>query len=451
MIKDFDKKNKKKPEKTLAEIILEYARTAFISFLVALVITTGLTIQARKSMIKNLYVKAEDNKKLDEQIAKQIIAQSDLTKNLSTQNYTVCMNVGNLYEAAKDYTNAQIAYQAALLRAKRGVYAPYYKLSSILIAQAKFDEAESVINSVTDLKNRGLIKFKTRAYIETGDKYYSLGKFLKAARSYEKAKYYYDRFTKRDKVIEESIKNRIVNAYSEAATVVVQQGYNSDAVSFLKKAQIYAPNDFHIKYKLAVIYSDLDPVKSVEYFDPLLKKMPQYIDYSTYNKALLKAANIAELEGNPTRAKYYRYKSHSIDLMISNKVVYKNDIEILMESFEIKKFMFRYHLKGKYRFKNVSHEDILRMFAEFVLREGDEIKETYAVQCVSKDSPLFSNGGESETITVKFGKKIFTKKELNNYVIDVYLYKDEKFKTLIGTYAIPKKSIKNAQTDTIEF
>ncbi|MBR6127519.1 hypothetical protein IKQ21_07540 [bacterium] len=451
MIKDFDKKNKQKQKKTLAETIMEYARTMLISFLVAVVITTCLTIQARKSMIKNLYIKVEDNKKLDEQIAKHIIAQSDLTKNLATQNYTVCMNVGNLYEAAKDYTNAQIAYQAAILRAKRGVYTPYYKLSSILIAQAKFDEAESVINSVTDLKNRGLIKFKTRAFIEAGDKYYSLGKFLKAARSYERAKYYYERFSKRDKIIEESIKKRIVNAYSEAATVVVQQGYNSDAVSFLKKAEQYAPNDFHIKYKLAIIYSDLDPIKSIEYFDPLLKKMPQYIDYSTYNKALLKASNISDLEGNPTKAKYYRYKSHSIDLLIQNKVVYKNDIDIIMESFEIKKFLFRYHLKGKYKFKNTSHEDIFRLFADFELREGDEIKESYTVKCVTKDNPLFSNGGETDSITVNFGKKIFTKKELSQYVIDVYLYKDEKFKTLIGTFAIPEKSIKNAKSDTPEF
>jgi hypothetical protein len=74
------------------------------------------------------------------------------------------------------------------------------------------------------------------------------------------------------------------------------------------------------------------------------------------------------------------------------------------------------------------------------------------VQCVSKDHPLFSNGGESESITINFGKNIFTKKELSNYVIDVYLYKDEKFKTLIGTFAIPAKSIKNAvNIDTPEF
>ena len=451
MIKDLDKK-KKKAEKSLPETLIEYARTVFISFCVALIITIGLTIQARKSMIKDLYDKAVDDKKLDEQIAKQIIAQSDLTKNLLTKNYTICMNVGNLYETAKDYQNAQIAYQAAVLRAKRGVYAPYYKLTSVLIAQSKFDEAEDVINSVTDLKNKGLIKYKTRAYIETGDKYYSLGKFLKAARSYERAKYYYDRFTKKDKVIDESIKKRIVNAYSEAATVVVQQGYNSDAAGFLKKAEKYAPNDFHIKYKLAVIYSDLDPIQSVEYFEPLLKKVPQYIDYNTYVKALIKAANISELEGNITKAKYYRYKNHSIDLMISNKVIYKNDIDILMESFEIKKFLFRYHLKGKYKFKNNSSNDILRMFAEFELRESDKVKEVAVVQCVSKDHPLFSNGGESESITINFGKNIFTKKELSNYVIDVYLYKDEKFKTLIGTFAIPAKSIKNAvNIDTPEF
>ena len=44
-----------------------------------------------------------------------------------------------------------------------------------------------------------------------GDKYYSIGKFLSAAKSYEKAKFYYDKFTRKDPVVESSIKNRIKN------------------------------------------------------------------------------------------------------------------------------------------------------------------------------------------------------------------------------------------------
>ena len=450
MIKEKDKKEKK--EKSVAQIIAPYFRTALISFGVALVFTLALSFYAREAMIKNLYVKAVSDKNFDEQIAKQLIAQSDLTKNLSTKNYAICMRVGYLYETAKDYKNAQIAYETALQRSKRGIYTPYLKLSGVLIAQEKFDEAEELIQSVTDIKSVGLIKFKTRAYIEAGDKYYSIGKFLKAAKSYEKAKYYYDRFSKKDKKIDESIKKRIVNAYSQAATIIVQNGYNSDAVRYLKRAEKYAPNDFHIKYKLAVIYSDLDPIKSVEYFEPLLKKMPQYIDYSTYNKALLKASNIADLEGNHTKAKFYRYKSHSIDLMINNKVVYKNDVDVFMESFNIKKFLFRYHLTGKYRFRNESASDINIMYADFILKQGEKDKESVTVKCVSSKKPLLSNGDETEPIEIKFGKNIFTKKELGQYTIEVFLYKDEKFKTHAGTFAIPEKSIKNATTDTpIEF
>ncbi len=445
MIKDNDKKKRK--TKTLSQIVMEYVRTVGISFCVALVITVGLSVKAREDMIKNLHAVKTNTQKIDEQIAKQIVAKSDLMKDLATKNYAVCLQVGNLYEAAKDYPNAEFAYAAAIDRAKQGVYTPYYKLSRVLIAQEKFDDAEKLVNSVTDIKDKGLIKFKTRTYIDAGDKYYSLGKFLKAARSYERAKYYYDRFVKKDNIIDESIKKRIVNAYSEAATVVVQQGYNSDAVTFLKRAEQYAPKDFHIKYKLAIIYSDLDPEKSIEYFDPLLKKMPQYIDYSTYNKALLKASNIADLEGNHTKAKYYRYKSHSLDLMLNGKVIYKNDIEVIMESFDIKKRFFRYNLIGRYRFKNVSQNDIFRMFAEFVLKQGDTIKETKTVKCVNKEEPLFSNGDITDRFEITFNKNIFTRKELQQYKIEIYLYKDEKFKTLVATYSIPEKSIKNATTD----
>ena len=439
MIKE---KEKKKNGKTLNQVLLEYARTVGISFLAALLITLCLSFKAREAMIRNLYISAEERQKIQERIARQLILESDLNEKLNTKNYAICMQVGNLYAAAKDYRNAEVAYSKALERTPCTKYTPYYKLTSVLIAQEKYDEAEDIIKSVADVKNKNLVKFKSRAYIEMGDKYYSHGKFLKAAKCYEKAKYYYDRFSKKDKKIDKSITSRIVNSYSDAATVLVKQGYDHDAVRFLKKAEFYAPDDFHIKYKLAIIYADLDPIMSVEYFEPLLKKMPQYIDYNTYNKALIKSANICELEGNAIKAKQYRYRSHSIDLLINQKVIYKNDIEVKVKSFNVKKFLFRYHLNGVYTFQNVSNLDIYRMFAEFVLKDRGKIKEIYTVKCVNKQNPLYSNGYETDEIEVKFGKNIFTKKELSNYTIEVYVYKDEKFKTFLGAYAIPTKGIK---------
>lgn len=439
MIKE---KEKKKKEKTFNQVLLEYARTVGISFLVALIITVALSIRAREAMIKNIYISAEEKQKIQERIARQLILESDLNEKLNTKNYAICMQVGNLYEAAKDYRNAEIAYSKALERTPCKKYTPYYKLTSVLIAQEKFEEAEDIIKSVADVKNKNLVKFKSRAYIEMGDKYYYHSKFLKAAKCYEKAKYYYDRFSKQDKKIVKSIKARIINAYSDAATALVKQGFDYDAVRFLKKAEFYAPDDFHIKYKLAIIYADIDPIMSIEYFEPLLKKMPQYIDYNTYNRALIKSANICELEGNAIKAKQYRYRSHSIDLLINQKVIYKDDVEVKIKSFDVNKFLFRYHLKGIYSFKNVSSTDIYRMYIDFVLKDRGKVKETYTIKCVTKQNPLYSNGYETDDIEVKFGKNIFTKKELQNYTIEIYAYKDEKIKTFLGAYAIPTKGIK---------
>ena len=128
---------------------------------------------------------------------------------------------------------------------------------------------------------------------------------------------YYERFSKRDNNVIESLRARLVKSYIDAADIIVKNGYSTDAVRFLKKAENYAPENNTIKYKLAIIYSDLDPVLAVEYFENLLSKMPQYIDYETYNRALMKAANIADLEGQPAKAKYYRYKIHSVDLFVN--------------------------------------------------------------------------------------------------------------------------------------
>ena len=171
--------------------------------------------------------------------------------------------------------------------------------------------------------------------------------------------------------------------------------------------------------------------------------MPQYIDYTTYNKTLMKAANIADLEGNPTKGKYYRYRIHSIDLFVNQKVVYKNDIEVNMDSFSVRNILFKYKLRSTFSFKNVSNSDIYRLSADFILRQGDKERERYSMNCVNKNRPLFSNGGETKQFEVRFGKNIFTRKELEEYEIDIYLYKDPKYKTLVATYRLPKKSFDN--------
>ncbi len=67
------------------------------------------------------------------------------------------------------------------------------------------------------------------------------------------------------------------------------------------------------------------------------KERPQDIDNRVYGNAYLKAANIADLDNRPTEAKKYRYKVHSIDMFINNKVIYKNDIETTLLTFTTKK------------------------------------------------------------------------------------------------------------------
>ena len=437
MIKEVKKNRPKK--KTLLQNILEYAKTALFAFLIALGVTVLLTLNARQEMLKNLAVENERHFLIDEKVAEQILKQKNLSLALASKNYTICMQIGNLYETTKDYKKAQEAYEAAITKINGIKYYPYQKLVTVLAAQEKFKEAEQVIQSIDDIQDKNLIKFKTRSYIILGDKYYSIGKFLSAAKNYENAKYYYDRFSKKDAEIEKAIILRLANSYIEGADIIVKNGYNSDAVRLLKKAEKYDPDNYKIKYKLAIIYSDLDPETSVKYFEPLLEQMPQDIDYNVYNVALIKSANIADLEGRSTDAKYYRYKIHSKDLFIQQKVVYKDDVEIQLMDFSVKKFLFKYHLKGHYIIKNVSSSDINNLYADFVLKQKDKVREIVTVRCASKQNPLLSNNGETAPIEVKFGKNILTKKELENYKIEVYLYKDKKYKTLTAVYSVNEK------------
>ena len=440
MIKEKEKK-KKRRERTFVQEIVIYIKTVGVSFLIAVVISIGLTIQARNEMIRNLYVSKEKKMMLEQKVAKQIVENSDLISTLHDKSYTIMMHVGELYEAAGDLPKAEYAYYLATQKAPNGKYISYQKLTLALIAQNKIDDAIETINSIVDINNLSLIRFKTRAYIVLGDKYYSEAKFLKAAEAYEQANYYYSKLAKKDNVVQESIKKRLVKAYIETSSVLVKNGFNSDAVRFLKKALQYDPNNLNIQYRLAIVYSDLDPLESVRYFEPLISKIPQNIDRNIFNNTLIKAANIKDLEGDSIKAKYYRYKIHTLDVYAHNKVIYKEDVEITQDSFSIKKIMFTYKLKSSYTIKNVSGSDIRKMSIDFVLRQNDTEKESITLKdYVTKKNTLYCNGGEINNITVEFGKNIFTRRELEQYYIDVYIYKTPEYKTYIGSFKVPVKS-----------
>lgn len=441
MIKEKIKKHTKYNfHKTKKQILMEYIRTFFISIGVAIVITTGLAIHARNEMIKDVFASMQQQKVLDRKLALEIITQTNLLKDLSSKTYSVCMHAGEIYEIAEDYPDAQKAYNLAIEKAKPGVYKPYYKLIYVLTAQEKFNEAEIILNNIKDFTDKNLIKFKTRSYLTIGDKYYSIGKFLSAAKMYEKADFYYNKFSKKDSAIVNSINKRIVNSYIKVADIMVKTGLNSDAIRFLKKAEKFAPDDLKIKYKLSIVLSDSDPEKGVELLDTLLKLIPQEIDYGVYNRALMKAANIADLDGRPTKAKYYRYKIHSIDLFLNRKVIYKNDIETTLSSFSIKKTFFKYPLKATYQFTNVSNADIINLKGDFVLCINNKPVETISKIVADKNNPMYVNPNKPNEIKVSFKRNIFTKKELENYTIKIYLYKDEKYKTLVSENIIPQRS-----------
>lgn len=439
MIKEKPKKSKYSDSKTKAQLIKEYLVTVFVSIFISVIITTVLAVRAREEMLVDLFSENSRRQKMAIEDARQMIAQGQYLDDLQKKSYRVCMHVGELYETIGDYISAEYAYNLAINKRPSSTLKPYYKMVAVLAAQEKFKEANDIIDSIKDCPTKELLRFKTRSYIVIGDKYYSMGKVLSAAKSYEQAKFYYDKFTKKDKKVEEAIQTRIINAYIKVSDVMVKSGMNSDAIRYLKKAESYDAKNFSVQYKMAIVLAELDPEASIQYFEKLLSERPQDIDYGVFGYALMKAANIADLDGRPTQAKYYRYKIHSIDLFINRKVIYKNDIEILLKSFNIKKKFFTYPLELSYLFTNVSNVDIINLYGDFVLLNNNKVVETQSLKIASKDNPMFSYNDDSNKVDVKFNKKIYSKKELENYSVKLYLYKDEKYKTLMNEIKFPTK------------
>lgn len=440
MIKIVKKKSKYNYEKTPFETFADCLKTVSISIIIAFLITLGLSIHARNEMIKNISSYSQNKSTADKEIAKQIISSNtNLMSDMQHKTYSVCLNIGKLFELAGDYPSAQMAYTFALEKASPTNLKIRYKLFCVLVEQEKFDEALDLLNSVDDSEDVDLFKFKTRSNIVIGDKYYSIGKFLTAAKFYEKAEFYYDKFSRKDKVVERSIKERIINSYIQAADEIVKAGHNSEAVRFLKKVEKKVPNNLSIKYKLAVVLSDSDPEEAVLYLEDLLNKIPQHVDYNIYGRTLLKAANIADLDNRPIEAKRYRYKIHSIDLYLARKVLYKNDIDVLLDKFSVKKVFFTYPINLSLKFINNSSVDLTNLQGDFLLMKNDKEIEKLTKKLADKRNVILADGGESKRINLKFKKHLFTKKEMQKYTVKIYLYKDEKFKTLVSEFNLSVK------------
>ena len=109
MIKEKKKNTKYNRRKTKVQIITEYIRTVGVSLLMAIIVTTGLTMHARHEMIKNLYIDVEQQEAIDKKVAEQIILQSNLLEDLSSKSCSVCTHVGDLYQTVADYKNAEMA------------------------------------------------------------------------------------------------------------------------------------------------------------------------------------------------------------------------------------------------------------------------------------------------------------------------------------------------------
>ena len=89
---------------------------------------------------------------------------------------------------------------------------------------------------------------------------------------------------------------------------------------------------------------------------------------------------------------------------------------------------------------NISNADIIKLQGDFVLCKKGNPVETITETVADKNSPMLVTNTNPNTVSIKFRKSIYTRKELEDYTIRIYLYKDEKYKTLVFENTIPKKN-----------
>ena len=147
-------------------------------------------------------------------------------------------------------------------------------------------------------------------------------------------------------------------------------------------------------------------------FNDLLEECPQNIDYGVYNRALMKSANIADLEGRTTEAKYYRYKIHNEEVL--NMFTYLIEIKDKQTDEVIQSKEFTEDITFKQTLSGVQWEE--RFYNRSQLLFIQRVKEENDPTVIS-EMEVFLQNFNLDTVNIKIFIKDSNK---NNHLIKEY-------------------------------
>jgi tetratricopeptide (TPR) repeat protein len=428
------------------KIIFEYLRTIFRTILLVfiIVIVFVIIIQHQVQTEQKKLVRQEQNDTIDHSLIGMQISKAQYLEKEDPDNYKINLKLGILYEVQKDYKNAEIEYQAAVLKVPFGEYKPQYRLALLYIYKNKLAEAQSLMDNLGEHPDKKLINYKAEVYRLLGDKYYDMGDYENAISKYRKSLFYYQ-VIKSHKV--NRVKGDLASSYLYFADVKVNEMQIDDAISYLQmaKALIDAPI---IKYKLAVLLTTEKPDLAYQYFNEVFKEAPEIINYEDYYHLLSNLAQNAFDEGDDTLANLYEYKIKKLKEFANTNIIDVDALTLdnMKGSFFLNTFKTKYKIHFECIFNNHSKHDVDSLFLQIVFKTKERVIYIYSQQIFDENSII---AAESKSPTVDItasAKRLQDENNPDEMTVQVYVSKiQSSYKILLAETKIKKLPEKTMQ------
>lgn len=408
--------------------ILEYSKTIFITIVCVFIVV----IFAFVIIQHQVYESQEQDQLQDDSIQYSLVGvliqKNKYLEEEYPKNYKINLKLGVLYEIYKDYNNSEAEYKLAIEKAPYTEFKPQYKLANLYIRMDRLDDAQKVMDDILERPDKKLIDYKGTIYSRIGDQYYNNGDYASAIPKYEKAMSYFN-IIKSKKA--KDVKNSLASAYVYIAERYVSNMQIDAAITCLTTANslVNAPI---LKYKLALLLINSNPGLAYNYFEEVFKKEPSIINYDVYYNFLSKLAKDAEVSGDSTQAKLFRYKAEKFKEYYNNNILTINDIALEYSNGEMifNPWTRKYKINFEFKIKNTSKRDLNSLFINIVFKADDVVFSEYSAQIIDNKDPLkagdlspliYLNAYKARTPednkTTKFTADISVSKLQNSYKI----------------------------------
>lgn len=419
------------------ETFLEYSKTIAITLLVTFIVLVTFLFSVQKNVYNDLDKSYEQEDAIEYYLVGVLIEKNKYLEQQDPKNYKINLKLGILYEITRDFKNSEIQYEKAISKAPFNEYKPISKLANLYIKEEKLEEAQQLIDEISDKPNKDLIRYKAEIYFKIAENYYNSGNYLIALTKYQKSLFYYERIHSSKA---QEVKNSMASAYVYIAEDLIEKLKVEEATNALVTANslVKAPI---LKYKLALLLIKTDPDSALKYFEEVFNEEPGIMDFDVYYSFLTSLSDAADKAGNIGESKLYSYKAKKFKEYFQANILSVDDtrIEMVQGKINPQTWSQKGDLSLNFQLKNTSKNDLNSFFAHVIFRDGSRAITDYTKQIADPKSPLKKDSLSPQIFIKVFKNKYDYNETSENITAEIYVSKTEdSYKIYLTTVPLKK-------------